>query len=116
MYEAVPRPDSRPHKQTMKTRTTEIFKGPGLPSDPEPGLTTKQIARAFELFGTVIPASTQDTIRRRTAYFYRKQAIEWAKLSRQYWPGGGDTQATCRRLAKSYLATFRRLKRTRGMP
>ena len=110
MYEAVPRPVSRPPKQTMKTRTTEIFKKPGLPSNPEPGLTAKQIARAFELFGTVIPASTGDTTRRRTAYFYRKQAIEWAKLARQYWPGAGDMQATCRRLAKSYLATFRQMK------
>jgi len=116
MYEAVPRPDSRPHKQTMRTRTTITTEAPRIPSDPEPGLTAKQIARAFELFGTVIPASTDDTIRRRTAYFYRKQAIEWAKLARQYWPGGGDMQATCRRLAKSYLATFRRLKGTRGMP
>ena len=99
----------------MKTRMTKTTKGQGLPSHPEPGLTAEQIARAFELFGTVIPASTGDTIRRRTAYFYRKQAIEWARMARQYWPGGGDMQATCLRLAKAYLATYRRLKRARGM-
>ena len=94
----------------MKTRTTKTTKGQGHSSHPEQGFTSQQIARAFELFGTVIPASTQDTIRRRTAYFYRKQAIEWAKLARQYWPGAGDMQATCRRLAKSYLAIFRQMK------
>jgi hypothetical protein len=93
----------------MKTRTPKTTKGQGHPSHPERGFTTQQIARAFELFGTVIPASTQDTIRRRTAYFYRKQAIAWAKLARQYWPGGG-MQATCRRLAKSYLDTYRQMK------
>ena len=102
-------------KKTMKSRITKTTKAPRLPRYPEPGLTAKQITRAFELFGTVIPASTGDTIRRRTAYFYRKQAIEWARMARQYWPGGGDMQATCRRLAKSYLDTFSRLKRTRGM-
>ena len=94
-------------------RTTKTAEAPILPTHPELGLTAEQIAHAFELFGTVIPASTGDTIRRRTAYFYRKQAIEWARMARQYWPGGGDMQATCRRLAKSYLDTFRRLKRTR---
>ena len=107
MYEAVPRPVSRTPMKFMKTRMTKTTKGQGL--------SAKQIARAFELFGTVIPASTEDTIRRRTTYFYRRQAIEWARMARQYWPGGGDMQATCRRLAKSYLDTFRRLKRTRGM-
>ena len=116
MYEAVPRPVSRTPTKFMKTRMTKTTKGQGLPSDPETGLSAKQIARAFELFGTVIPASTGDTIRRRTAYFYRKQAIEWARMARQQWPGGGDMQATCRRLAKAYLDNFRRLKSTRGMP
>ena len=103
-------------KKTMKSRRTKTAEAPIPPSHPEPGLTAEQIAHVFELFGTVIPASTGDTIRRRTAYFYRKQAIEWARMARQYWPGGGDMQATCLRLAKSYLATHRRLKGTRGMP
>jgi len=73
-------------------------------------MTPEQIARAFQLFGTVIPASTQDTERRRTAYFYRKQAIEWARMARQWWPGGGDFQKTCRSLAKHYLASYRQMK------
>ena len=73
-------------------------------------MTTEQITRTFQLFGTVIPASTTDTTRRRTAYFYRKQAIEWGRMSRQWWPGGGAMESTCRSLAKSYLATYRRLK------
>jgi len=80
----------------------------------EPQLTAEQITRAFELFGTIIAASTEDTARRRTAYFYRKQAIEWAKLARQYWPGSRDMQATCRRLAKGYLARYRQIKSAQG--
>ena len=64
-------------------------------------MTQEQIARTFQLFGSVIPASSADTERRRTPYFYRKQAVEWARMARQWWPGGGDMQATCRRLAKS---------------
>lgn len=73
-------------------------------------MTRQQITRAYELFGTVIPASTQDTDRRRTAYFYRVQAIAWARMARQQWPPGGDMQALCRRLAKSYLANYRTMK------
>ncbi len=73
-------------------------------------MTREQISRTFELFGSVIPASTQDTERRRTPYFYRKQAVEWARMARQWWPNGGDFQATCRRLAKSYLASYRQMK------
>lgn len=45
-------------------------------------MTREQISRTFELFGSVIPASTQDTERRRTPYFYRKQAIEWGRMAR----------------------------------
>jgi hypothetical protein len=99
----------------MKTRRTKTSKGQGLSSYPEPRLTAEQIARAFELFGTVIPASTADATRCRTAYFYRKQAIEWAKMARQYWPGDGDMQSNCHRLAKAYLATYRRMKSIQGM-
>jgi hypothetical protein len=46
-------------------------------------MTRQQIERAFELFGTVLAASTLDTQRRRTAYFYRKEAISWARMARQ---------------------------------
>ena len=73
-------------------------------------MTTEQIERTFQLFGTVIPASTQDTERKRTSYFYRREAIEWGRMARQWWPGGGDMQGTCRRLAKSYLASYRQMK------
>ena len=71
-------------------------------------MTPAQITHAFELFGSVIPASTGDTTRPRTAHFYRKAAIEWAHMARE-WPPG-EVPAVCRRLAKSYLATYRRLK------
>jgi hypothetical protein len=73
-------------------------------------MTSAQIARTFELFGTIIPSSTEDTTRRRTAYFYRQQAIAWARMGRQPWPPGGDMQSLCRRLAKSYLASYRKLR------
>ena len=73
-------------------------------------MTRQQIERAFQFWGTVIPASSQDTERRRTSYFYRQQAIEWARMARQWWPGGGDFQKTCRSLAKHYLAEYRRMK------
>lgn len=72
-------------------------------------MTREQITRRFELFGTVIAASTADAERRRTPYFYRREAIEWARMARQWWPGG-DFQATCRKLAKHYLAAYRKIK------
>jgi hypothetical protein len=72
-------------------------------------MTHEQITRTFALFGTIIPASSADTERRRTPYFYRREAIEWARLARQWWPGG-DMQATCRKLAKHYLETYRQMK------
>jgi len=71
-------------------------------------MTPAQIARAFELFGTVLSASSEDFARRRTSYFYRAQAIEWARLGRQRWPG--DMQARGRRLAKNYLSTYRKMR------
>lgn len=71
-------------------------------------MTREKIERTFQLFGTVIPASSEDTERRRTSYFYRRQAIEWGRMARQWWPG--EMQATCRRLAKSYLETYRQMK------
>lgn len=72
-------------------------------------MTHQQITRTFELFGTVLAASTADTERRRTAYFYRVQAIAWARMARQNWPSR-DMPALCRRLAKSYLASYRKMK------
>jgi hypothetical protein len=73
-------------------------------------MTREQIERTFALFGTVLAASAQDTERRRTSYFYRRQAIEWARMARQWWPGVGDMQSTCRNLAKHYLKAYRQMK------
>jgi hypothetical protein len=72
-------------------------------------MTPEQIEREFQLFRTIIPASSADTQRRRTAYFYRRQAIEWGRMARQWWPGG-DMPSLCRRLATSYVATYRQMK------
>lgn len=76
-------------------------------------MTPEQISREFELFHTIIAASTADTQRRRTSYFYRKEAIEWARMARQWWPGGGDMRGTCKRLALHYLETYHRMKSTK---
>lgn len=75
------------------------------PESAEP-MTPEKIARHFELFRSIIPAATDDPARRRTSYFYRKQAIEWAKMARHWWPGSA-MQPICRRLAKRYLALYR---------
>jgi hypothetical protein len=72
-------------------------------------MTPEQIARSFQLFGSVIPASSADCERRRTAYFYRQQAIAWARMARQHWPSR-DMPTLCRRLAKGYLASYRQFK------
>ena len=51
--------------------------------------------------------------RQRTAYFYRREAIEWARGARSYrgqdvlYPGG---YGLWKRLALSYLANYKRLK------
>lgn len=71
-------------------------------------MTREQISRAFELFGSVIPTSSADTERRRTSYFYRREAIAWARMARQWWPA--QMQMTCRKLAKNYLASYRKMK------
>lgn len=73
-------------------------------------MTPEKIAREFKLFGTIIAASTADTQRRRTAYFYRREAIEWARMARQWWPGGGDMRGVCKRLAMHYLDLYRAAK------
>lgn len=70
-------------------------------------MTRHQITREFKLFGTVIAASTADTHRRRTAYFYRREAIEWARMVRQ-WPS--DCKPLCKRLAIRYLSLYRQAK------
>lgn len=68
-------------------------------------------ARFFELFGFCIPASAVaggpcETIpgRGRTAYFYRQEAISFRRMAAG---AGGEFRHTCRRLALSYLKTYR---------
>jgi hypothetical protein len=76
-------------------------------------MTREKITREFELFHTIIPASSADATRRRTAYFYKKQALEWGRMTRWWWPGGGDMRGTCKRLAKHYLDSYRQIKSTK---
>ncbi len=73
-------------------------------------MTPERIARQFELFGSIIPASSDGAGRHRTCYFYRKQAIEWSRMARQW--GQPDFAPICRRLAKRYLALYRSKKVT----
>jgi hypothetical protein len=77
-------------------------------------MTREQIAREFELFHTIIPASSADATRRRTAYFYKREAIEWGRMARQWWPGGRDMRGTCKRLARHYLDLYRGIKSRHG--
>lgn len=74
------------------------------------------ISRQFELFGWVIPAMAEvrgsDTIirgRQRTAYFYRKEAIAWARWYRRF--KYDKQRAMFLRLAKRYLELYREQKR-----
>lgn len=73
-------------------------------------LTRAQIEKHYELFRSIIPASTADYDRRRTSYFYRREAIAWAREARacQAWPI--LPRPACIRLAKSYLAIYRTMK------
>lgn len=75
-------------------------------------MTPEQISREFALFHTIIPASSADATRRRTAYFYRREAMAWGRMARQWWPGGGDMRGTCKRLALHYLDLYRQAKST----
>ena len=70
-----------------------------------------QIETEFALTGKIIPASSADFERNRTAYFYRREAIEWARMARHpdpqtlpSWP------AACARTAKAYLHIYRTMK------
>jgi hypothetical protein len=74
-------------------------------------MTHKEIESTFRLFGQVIPASSADYDRRRTSYFYRREAIAWARMARQWWPTA-TFAPLCARFAKSYLTTYLRMKST----
>jgi len=73
------------------------------------------IERQWELFGTIIGADNHGTLgnpvgKRRTAYFYRQQAISWARMARWYPNVSEGFGKTCASLAKSYLASYRKMK------
>jgi len=72
-------------------------------------LTRQQIEKEFKVCGSILPASTADYDRRRTPYFYRREAIAWASLARQWW-STPTFAPLCARFAKSYLATYRQMK------
>jgi hypothetical protein len=77
-------------------------------------MTREQITREFAFFGTIIPASSADATRRRTAYFYKREAMAWGRMARQWWPGGGDMRGTCKRLAMHYLGLYHEIKSRHG--
>jgi hypothetical protein len=72
-------------------------------------LTRQQIEKRFQLFRSIIPANSEDPCRQRTPYFYRREAIAWARMARQWWPTA-TFAPLCARFAKSYLATYRQMK------
>jgi len=72
-------------------------------------LTRPQIEERFRIFGQIIPASSADYDRRRTPYFYRRAAINWARMARQSWPTP-TFAPLCAKWAKNYLATYRKIK------
>lgn len=73
-----------------------------------PAMTARErIDRAWRLFHSVIPADSAARGRERTPYFYRTQAVAWARMAREFrW----DLQMcpTFISLAKSYLVEFRK--------
>jgi hypothetical protein len=84
-----------------------------VPADaPVEQMTREKITRQFELFCSVIPSSTDDPGRQRTTYFFRQQAIAWARMARQKWTTYPTMGTTCKRLAKHYLTKYRTLKGT----
>lgn len=68
--------------------------------------------RAFQLFGFghLLPANSSEAGHRRTAYFYRKQAIAWARHHREGLFAIFGNTTTCLGFAKSYLQRYRELK------
>ena len=67
------------------------------------------IERKFALFGSIIPASTADYDRERTAYFYLREAISWRHFALAH-PGLKDTAL---KLARSYFRSYKNKVATR---
>lgn len=67
--------------------------------------------RHWRLFHSIIPADSLQHGRKRTPYFYRLQAINWARTARELgWFDGGRMRTTAISIAKMYLADFRKMK------
>ena len=65
------------------------------------------IDREWRLTQEVVPAMTACPRLRRTAYFYRREALAWLRHMRRGWL---LTPADCKELALGYLASYRRAK------
>lgn len=72
------------------------------------------VDREWRIFGEIVPSTTEyDHRRRRTAYFYRKQAIAWLRSALRF--GLGDlTAAECKATALRYLAHYKAAKAATG--
>lgn len=88
----------------MKTADDEF----GLVLRPKLSL-AQRAERAMLLFGPghVLPATSARLGHGRTSFFYRQAAIDFARSHRQQLFPGSDV---CLRLAKAYLASYRRMK------
>ena len=67
------------------------------------------IERDFKMLGTIIPASSGGIRGRHTSYFFRKQAIAWARLARRNFYSGNFAEM-CRKIAKQHLGVYRKMK------
>lgn len=65
------------------------------------------IDREWRLTQEVVPTTTECPRLRRTAYFYRREAIAWLRHMRRGWL---LTPAGCKELALGYLSSYRRVK------
>jgi len=74
-------------------------------------MTIERIDRRYKIFGTIIPAYSEEA-HRRTAYFYRKEAILFARTARQCYAWQTAFRDACIRQAKSHLASYRLAKTT----
>jgi hypothetical protein len=79
---------------------------------PSPAWNRERVERDFRLFGTVLQAQSECERFRRSSYFYKREAISWAREAlrglRGAWPLLPYEKSL--RLAKSYLAHYRAAK------
>ena len=73
-------------------------------------MTPEAIANQFALVGSVIPTATDDPGRRRTAYFFRTQAIAWGRMARQSMPSFPGLKDKALEMAKRCLMQYRLIK------